>query len=74
MSIFFHLEDDQVTELEEKSVEIFTEGLATLARGQEVNAAPATMEMELWTKYIAWCEERQQDKNISEALRKKVSS
>ncbi len=53
-------------------MEIFTEGLSVLAGGQEVNTASAISETELWTKYIAWCEERQQDKNVSEALRKKV--
>lgn len=54
-------------------MEIFTEGLSVLAQGQEVNSAVASSETELWTRYIGWCEERQQDKNVSEALRKKVS-
>ena len=72
-AIFFHLEDDQVAELEEKSVEIFTEGLSALAGGQEVNSTATSSETELWTRYISWCEERQQDKNASEGLKKKVS-
>ena len=56
-------------------MEIFTEGLTALAGDQEVNtASAASKETELWTKYIAWCEERQQDKNVSEVLRKKVNS
>ena len=73
MTYFFHLEDDQAAELEEKSVEIFTEGLSALAQGQEVNSTATSSETELWTRYIGWCEERQQDKNVSEALRKKAS-
>jgi hypothetical protein len=71
--IFFFLTDDQVAELEEKSVEIFTEGLSVLSRGQEVDSTATSSETELRTRYIGWCEERQQDKNVSEALRKKVS-
>ena len=67
------LEDDQVIELEEKSVEVFAEGLSTLAESQEVDgASTAAREAELWIKYLAWCEERQQDQNVSEAVRKKV--
>ncbi len=54
-------------------MEIFTEGLSVLPRGQEVDSAATLGETELWTRYIGWCEERQQDKNVSEALRKKVS-
>ena len=60
--------------MEEKSVEIFTEGLSVLAGGQEVNSTATLSEKELWTRYIGWCEERQQDKNISEPLREKVSA
>lgn len=59
------LKDDQVAELEEKSVEIFTEGLSTVAG--------TSSETELWTRYIGWCEERQLDKNVSEDLREKAS-
>ena len=55
-------------------MEVFTEGLSVLAGGQEVNSTATWSERELWTRYISWCEERQQDKNISEPLRKKVSA
>ena len=57
--------------MEEKSEEIFSEGLAELAEGQEVTTSER--ETEMWSKYLAWCEERYHDKNVSEMMREKVS-
>ena len=65
------LEDDRISELEGKSEEIFAEGLAELAEGQEVTTSGR--ETEMWSKYLAWCEERYRDKNVSETMREKVS-
>ena len=67
----FYLEDNEITELEGKSEETFSEGLAELAEDQEVTESEG--ETEMWSKYIAWCEERFKDKDISETLREKVS-
>ena len=68
---FLYLEDNQIAELEGKSEETFSEGLAELAKRQEVTRR--MKETEMWSKYIAWCEERYGDKNVSETLREKVS-
>ena len=72
-NFFLYLEDNQIAELEGKSEEIFSEGLAELSEGQEVTTHNMR-ETEMWSKYIAWCEERYSDRNVSETLRKKVNS